>query len=179
MDDKKFKELLDQYAEWEYVKVRDAGVYDPQRQSRYALERKLKRLKEMQEELLEEDPALADSLDFEGLQAEIDSIDVDKPNPTLGRVVTKIKHPPVVCQDCGKTVEGRVIEQKMYWTNKPHWRKKCTGGGCGLYQSPYTGKFELTGTQSQIAWARYTRNTGKYNTKYNPKNPGSTDVDDK
>jgi len=76
-------------------------------------------------------------------------------------------------------VAGRVLQTKQYFTNRPHWRKKCAGGGCGLYENPLTGKFDVTGKQSQQLWARYTNNTGKYKSKYQPDIKRDTDEGDK
>jgi len=161
MDDKLFKEKLSELTEWVYPKVADNGG---------GLERNP--TKEEMAELIDELGGL-EELDLSEEEAQL------KINDSIGPVVVKIKHPLKACEDCGQMVAGRVVQTKQYWTNRMHWRKKCAGGGCGLYQNPMTGQFDVTGKQSQQLWARYTNNTGKYKSKYQPNIKGDTDQGDK
>jgi hypothetical protein len=161
MDDKLFKEKLSELTEWVYPRVADNGG---------GLERMP--TKEEMAELVDELGGL-EELDLTEEEVQL------KINDRLGPVVIKILHPLKACEDCGKMVAGRVLETKQYYTNRPHWRKKCAGGGCGLYENPMTGQFDVTGKQSQALWARYTNNRGKYKSKYQPDIKGDKDQGDK
>jgi hypothetical protein len=161
MDDKLFKQKLSELTEWVYPKVADNGG---------GLERTPS--KEEMALLIEELGGL-EELDLTAEEVQV------KINDSIGPVVVKVKHPLKACEDCGLMVAGRVVQIKQYHTNKLHWRKKCAGGGCDMYQNPMTGKFDVTGKQSQALWASYTNNTGKYRSKYQPDIKGDKSQGDK
>jgi hypothetical protein len=56
-------------------------------------------------------------------------------NPTLGFTLVKLKEQHRLCElACGEIVTDQVIEKKMYFTPKNHWRTKCNN--CGKWLSP-------------------------------------------
>ena len=58
-----------------------------------------------------------------------------KENPTLGFKFIKLKDKFGVCEmGCGEVVANQVIEQRMVFTPKKHWRTRCAT--CNKYKSP-------------------------------------------
>ena len=54
-------------------------------------------------------------------------------------VIKKLKHPPKVCEDCGKIVSNRIIALTANKLPYPHWKEGCKA--CDRWRDPRTGKF--------------------------------------
>lgn len=55
--------------------------------------------------------------------------------------VVGIVHESKPCEDCGRTVKGRVVEYKLNQYPERHWKEHCVN--CKRWRNPDSGKFEL------------------------------------
>lgn len=150
MDDKLFRQKLSEVAEWEIPKISDTGNGLSQSKGGGRPRKNIVELDpEDLDELIEEEP-----------------IEPEGPNETVGIRLIKLKPKIECCPDCGQLAEDRVVQTKMCYTNKPHWRTKCTA--CKMYKNPITNKFDIPANGAQAEFAKITRGTGKYKSKYNP-----------
>lgn len=88
-------------------------------------------------------------------------------NPSQAPMLLKV-HNACDCEDCGKhCADGRHKTMKYHNTNNtPHWRERCDT--CGMSKDPYTGCFNLNGTQASIKWNSFLKDTkGVYQTEGN------------
>jgi hypothetical protein len=88
----------------------------------------------------------------------VDRCEDQQPNDTLSPKILKLKYAKATCQDCGKIVQGRHKDIQLYKRkNNVGFKEKCLA--CGLHKDPYTGKFNITGTEAAIKWSAYFRRT--------------------
>jgi len=133
MDDKLFKQLLSEVAEWripEAVTGSKDGVKRSRGRPSKELQYQLDRERIFQEE-------------FDGV------------NPTFPPQVIKLKNSACVCEDCGQHCEnGRQMEKKLYETSgKKNWRERCLT--CERSKNPFTGKYDLTFSQAPHIWTDF------------------------
>ena len=149
MDDKLFKELLTQVADWripETITGTTSGdAKSPRGRGRPSAEEsyQIQRERMFQEE-------------FGGV------------NPTFPPQITKLKHQEKICEDCGQCCpEGRHIEKKRYTSaKKTSWRSRCVT--CGLCQNPFTGQYDLSTAKASAVWADFLKDRkGAYKTPGN------------
>lgn len=82
------------------------------------------------------------------------------PNETIPPMVTRIKHQPIDCPDCGKTVKGRCVQFRQCSYPVEHFRQHCKA--CDLWRNPFTGQFDLEqGSQLQNTFRNYWYNRMK------------------
>lgn len=62
-------------------------------------------------------------------------------NPTLGVEIIRVKGQYHECDGCGKFVQNRVVERKLYEFPKLHWRDNCKT--CHKSYNPETDCFDL------------------------------------
>lgn len=91
-------------------------------------------------------------------------------NPTHPPELIKTKNKATVCDDCGcDCPEGRHKEIKLYETGPKktrNWRERCIT--CNMNKNPFTGKFDMTASESPHVWTNYLRETkGLYKTAGN------------
>lgn len=147
MDDKRFRQLLSEVAEWRIPKtITGTATGEPKR----------KRGRPTAEE--------AYQIEHEQVFNEI----YDGSNPTFPPQIVKLKNTSCVCDDCGKVCEnGRHTELKQYETGgKKNWRERCLT--CEMSRNPFTGKFDMDHATAGRAWIDFLRETkGIYNTQRN------------
>ena len=140
MDDKKFKELLSQVADWQIPKLSQTEIKEARQRNRG---------RRSNEELYQEE--------HEEIFLEL----FDGHNPTMAPELLKVKNQSCVCEDCGCVcAEGRRKERKLYETGvqaKRNWRERCLT--CGLSKNPFTGRFELTSTEASHVWTKFLRDS--------------------
>ncbi len=149
MDDKLFKQLLSQVADWQIPKLTETDL-------KLSKQSKRGRGRPTNEE------------QYQQAHEEIFLDLYNGINPTHPPQLLKLKNCSQICRDCGKECpNGHHKEKKLYEANKKrHWREKCVT--CGLFQNPYTGKFDLPPGKSSVIWNSYVRDTkGVYNSKGN------------
>jgi hypothetical protein len=79
----------------------------------------------------------------------------DEEVPTVIKIM-EIKHVTKPCEDCGRMVEGRAKDMRIYkYANGRGCKEHCLT--CGLHKDPYTGEFNMTGTEASRAWTNYSR----------------------
>ena len=89
-------------------------------------------------------------------------------NPTIAPMLLRVKRSAETCRDCGQHCpNGRQTEAKLHTKGKKSaWREKCLT--CGMFQNPFNGRFELTGSAASIKFNDFMRDTkNKYKTKGN------------
>lgn len=108
--------------------------------------------------------------DKKEIELETDCDICQGPNLTFPPQITKLHKQSTTCEDCGLFCpNGREKEAKLHKKNgKVMWRQKCHT--CEKWQNPYTGKFELTGSNASIKFNDFMRETkNAYKTKGNLK----------
>jgi hypothetical protein len=81
-----------------------------------------------------------------------------KSNPTLGFKFIKLKEQHRLCElGCGDIVANQVVEKRMAFTPKPHWRTRCQN--CGCYLSPDGEGFIEGGHKAAAAFTRFHNQT--------------------
>jgi transcription initiation factor TFIIIB Brf1 subunit/transcription initiation factor TFIIB len=91
-------------------------------------------------------------------------------NNTQSIEIVKLRHQPSTCQHCGLVTDQQIcVEKKLYFAHEQkHWRQRCMT--CNKCQSPYTGRFDLTGTEASREWTSLLRSSKMMlKTKYNLK----------
>jgi Pyruvate/2-oxoacid:ferredoxin oxidoreductase delta subunit len=134
MDPKLFEQLLTQVSDWHIEPlVKEKVQRGPGRPSNEEIFHQ-----DHEEEFLEK---------FQGI------------NPTYPPQILKLKIKSSDCADCGKHCpEGRHLEKKQYFANRTrHWRQRCVT--CGFSENPYTGKFDLNGTEASMIWNNFLRDS--------------------
>ena len=146
MRDEEFKKKLSEVADWEIPKTpRETSLNNRKKRGR----------KSNEDEYME-------------LREEIFHKEFDGVNNTIPPMLTRVKRCPTTCEDCGREcAQGRETEAKLHQKNgKSVWRKKCLT--CGKFQNPFTGEFNLTGSQASIKFNDFMRETkGVYKTRGN------------
>jgi len=128
MKDEDFKKRLSEVADWIIPKTdRETTITAKKKRGRKSNEQQYM---ELREEIFHQE--------FDGI------------NPTYPPMLTRVKRCGKNCEDCGAYCpNGRETEAKLHKKgDKKAWRKKCLT--CGLYQNPFNGKFELTGSAASI-----------------------------
>lgn len=146
MDDKEFKRRLTEVADW----IIPTDVDKP-----YAKPKRRKKRDEQLVELVGEDSSEETPI-------------AEGPNPTMPPALVKLRRQAVTCDDCGEYCpNGREKEAKLHTKgNKQVWRQKCLT--CKMFQNPFTGEFNLTGSAASIKFNDFMRETkGVYKTKGN------------
>lgn len=90
-------------------------------------------------------------------------------NPSAPPMLLKLKN-ACDCTDCGQHCpEGRDMTIKRHTSNGiGHWRERCNT--CGFSKNPYTGRFDIDGTEASIKWNSFLKDTkGAYKTEANLK----------
>lgn len=145
MDDKLFRQMLSEVADWKI----------PETLQETTTNAKKKRGRKSNEELYQEAREQIFQEEFDGI------------NTTIPPLLLRIKSNPCVCDDCGAHCpEGRKKEKKLYETGarkKRNWREKCIT--CNKAQNPFTGKFDLTPTEASHVWTDFLRQS---KTTFNP-----------
>jgi hypothetical protein len=139
MDDKLFKQKLSEVADWRIPKIKlDSNQKDK-------IKRRVGRPSA--------DDILEQALEREYLEA------YGGINPTMAPELVRMRSAACECSDCGKVCEnGRHLEKRQYeCNNKRHWRERCVT--CGLWQNPYTNKFDLTNGKVSVIWNTFMRDT--------------------
>ena len=146
MKDEEFKQKLAEVADWEIPKTpRETSLSAKKKRGRKSSD---DAYMELCEEIFHEE--------FNGI------------NPTYPLMLTRIKRCGCNCEDCGQYCpNGREKEAKLQKKGKKQvWRQKCLT--CGKSQDPFTGKFNLTGSEATIKFNDFMRETkGVYKTKGN------------
>ena len=149
MDDKLFKQLLSQVAEWHIpetiTSTKDGKPKKLRKRGRPSAEDKF--LEQQEEIFLEQTGGV---------------------NETFPPQLLKLKNCPTVCEDCGKDCpNGRHAEKKLYQTgDKPNWRERCLT--CQKSRNPFTGKFDLSFSEASFVWTDYLKERkGAYKTEGN------------
>lgn len=155
MDQEQFKKRLSEVAIWEIPKTPRDTVPEYRRRNPASLE-----------ELYEQDQDIFENTD--GI------------NTTMPIHLKAVKCQPTVCEDCGKHCpNGRKKEAKVYQTGKNrHWRQRCVT--CDRTKNPYTGQYDLDGTQSSHVWNSYLRGNNQPKNRTDPNarnNRDSYDID--
>ncbi len=152
MDDKLFKKLLSQVADWHIPKLTETDL-------KLSKQSKRGKGRPSNEEL------------YQQSHEEIFLDLYNGVNPTHPPQILKLKNQSCECKDCGKNCEnGRHKEKKLYEANKKrHWRERCIT--CGMFQNPYTGVFDLPPGKSSVVWNYYLRDV---KTRYKPKETEGT-----
>lgn len=137
MDNELFKQKLSEVAEWRIPKLSKSEIK--------AATKRRGRGRPTGEEQYQEEHEQAFIELFDGV------------NPTHHLEITEIKHQPRPCEDCGKMVEGRKKDIKIYRYGTVVGRKEhCLN--CDLHKDPYTGEFKYaSGTEASAAWTDYAR----------------------
>lgn len=75
-------------------------------------------------------------------------------NPTLGYEFVKLKEQNRACElNCGNIVPNQVIERRLNYHPKKHWKTKCVT--CGKFVKPDGVGFDLNGTASQQSYIKH------------------------
>lgn len=100
-----------------------------------------------------------------------------QPNESVPPEILKLRAPTEPCEACGKELtEHRRVECKKYDSAGGHWRTRCVN--CNLYQNPMTKEFSISqGASHQFFIDFYRPKQGKYNSKYQPKEKKSVEVE--
>lgn len=149
MNDEEFRQKLSEVAEWEIPKLSSNEI---------KLSQQRKRGRKSNEE------------QYQDAHEEI-FLDIHNGiNPSVPPELLKVKHKHTTCGDCGRTCEnGCHKEKKLYETGqakKRNWRERCVT--CGLHKNPFTGKFDMTPSESPHVWTSFLRDSkGIYKTQGN------------
>ena len=144
MDDEEFKRRLTEVAEWHTPTDADKP---------YAKTKRKKRNEQLMELVGDDDNQ---------------EVITDGANDTIAPVITKLRTAACNCEDCGRHCpEGRAKEAKLHQKgDKKVWRQKCLT--CKMFQNPFTGEFNLTGSVASIKFNDFMRETkGVYKTRGN------------
>jgi hypothetical protein len=146
MKDEDFKKRLSEVADWIIPKTdRETTITAKKKRGRKSNEQQYM---ELREEIFHQE--------FDGI------------NPTYPPMLTRVKRCGKNCEDCGAYCpNGRETEAKLHKKgDKKAWRKKCLT--CGMFENPFNGKFELTGSAASIKFNDFMKETkGMYKTKGN------------
>ena len=74
-------------------------------------------------------------------------------NPTIGWCIKNLKTVEEQCNDCGDSVKNRIVQHKLYFSPRKHWRENCKN--CQMIRDPYTEEFTLTVTRSYQVFAAF------------------------
>lgn len=149
MDDKLFRQLLSEVAEWQIPKLTATDI-------KLAEQKKRGKGRPTNEERYQDEHQEVFLDLFNGI------------NPTYPPELVKTKVSATVCEDCGiHCPNGRKKEKKLYQTGtKKNWREKCLT--CEKSKNPFTGKFDLTLSQAPHVWTDFLKHRkGAYNTEKN------------
>lgn len=141
MDQELFKQKLSEVAEWAQPKITKSDLKEARQRARGRRSR---------EEQYQEEHEQVFTEMFDGV------------NPTVPLELKTVKAAPSQCDHCEQMVQGGAhIEKKLYVTGpKRHWRERCLT--CHKSRDPYTGQFNLTGTEASIKWSSYLRNPNHF-----------------
>lgn len=98
---------------------------------------------------------------------------MDLPETIKSRVVFRKPHtdekilPPAIdqiknihpCPDCGKVIDSRVVQHRVYFSPYPHWRHQCMA--CKNYKNPTTNLFDLKSDKVVAFFSKYFRRHNK------------------
>ena len=143
MDEKEFRRLLSEVAEWRIPETITDTVSG---------EKRKRKSKDVCEEL-------CDPLVEEEVVEEIN--EQNSVNDTFPPQLIRIKCLSQCCEDCGKVCEnGRIKQKRIYEANsKRHWRDYCKS--CEMFKDPYTDQYTLPKSKAARTWNDYVRNQNK------------------
>jgi hypothetical protein len=110
----------------------------------------IKLLKPVSDPNIRVDPDNEETVIYNG---ELIRLSVDE-NPTLGFKFIKLKEKFDICKmGCGEVVANQIIERRLAFTPKKHWRIRCAT--CNKYQGPDGQSIISSSSGAQQAYIRY------------------------